>query len=228
MRLAASVGLALAAGISVCSLARAESSDDSLKVYAVNVIKQTPFEKPFTGYGIYLGRGVVITAAHVIGRWGFLKNPRVFIAGQELPVKILKEGSIDDVDLTLLSVDEAKLPVSLRLRQNRVCKRPPRPGQSVIAVTPEGTKRSHVISPLHIAPELRRRFNTLISEVAKQSGSGIFDADSRCLLGIMSRSITKYDYRMEAGRLIAEPTGHAGYFVPASVIEKFMPAELRF
>src|SRR6516225_7293453 len=34
--------------------------DDSLRIYAVNVVKTTPFEKPFTGYGIYLGKGAVI------------------------------------------------------------------------------------------------------------------------------------------------------------------------
>src|SRR5262245_2545408 len=72
----------------------AQSPDDSLRIYAVNVVKTTPFEEPFTGYGIYLGKGAVITAAHVIGRWGFLKNPHVLIAGQSLPAKIIKEGSV--------------------------------------------------------------------------------------------------------------------------------------
>lgn len=43
--------------------------DGALRIYAVNVVKTSPFEKPFTGYGIYLGKGAVITAAHVIGRW---------------------------------------------------------------------------------------------------------------------------------------------------------------
>jgi hypothetical protein len=170
----------------------------------------------------------VITAAHVVGRWGFLKNPRVLIAGQDLPARIVKEGSTDDVDLMLLSIDETTLPIGLRLRQNPVCKRPPRPGQSVIAVVPEETKRSRIISPQLIAPELRKRFDTLTNEVAEASGSGIFAADSRCLLGIMSRRIPKYRYRMAGGRFIAEPLGYAGYFVPASQIAKFIPAEVRF
>ena len=34
------------------------------------------FRKPFIGYGIYLGKGAVITGQLTcIGRWGFLKVP---------------------------------------------------------------------------------------------------------------------------------------------------------
>jgi hypothetical protein len=228
MRLAARLGFAILAAASFSTAVLAQSPDESLKIYAVNVVKTTPFDKPFVGYGIYLGKGAVITAAHVIGRWGFLKNPRVLIAGQDLPAKIIKEGSLDEVDLTLLSVSEETLPVGLRLRRNPLCRQPPKPGESVIAVVPNETTRSHIISPLLIAPGLRGRFNTLTSEVAEASGSGIFDAQRRCLLGIMSRRVQKYDYRKEEGKIIAEPAGFAGYFVPASQIAQFIPEEFRF
>jgi hypothetical protein len=124
-----------------------QSPDDSLRIYAVNVVKTTPFEKPFTGYGIYLGKGAVITAAHVIGRWGFLKDPHVPIAGHNLPVKIIKQGSVEQTDLTLLSVDEARLPISLRLRRNPLCKQPPKVGENVIVVVPEKTASTQVVSP---------------------------------------------------------------------------------
>jgi hypothetical protein len=228
MRLARRLGFAVIAAASFSTAAPAQSPDESLKIYAVSVVKTTPFDKPFTGNGIYLGNGAVITAAHVIGRWGFLKNPRVLIAGQDLPAKIVKEGSLDEIDLTLLSVSEETLPVGLRLRRNPLCKQPPRPGESVIVVVPDETKRSHIISPLMIAPGLRRRFNTLISEVAEGSGSGVFDAQRRCLAGIMSRRLQKYDYRKEAGNIVPAPAGFAGYFVPASQIAQFIPEEFRF
>ena len=48
---------------------QAQIPDDGVTIYAVNVVKTTPFQKPFTGYGIYLGKGAVLTAFHVIGRW---------------------------------------------------------------------------------------------------------------------------------------------------------------
>jgi hypothetical protein len=46
---------------------RAENTDDSLLVYAVN-IHQTPKQSWGPGYGIYLGKGLFITAAHIAGR----------------------------------------------------------------------------------------------------------------------------------------------------------------
>ncbi len=104
------------------------------------------FKEPFTGYGIYLGQGAVITAAHVLGRWPyFISNPRVLIAGQELPAKVIRTGSPGTTDLAILSVDETRLPVSLRLRRNPLCKEPPQAGENVIVVVPgrDGTLSNH-------------------------------------------------------------------------------------
>jgi len=55
------------------------------------------------------------------------------------------------------------------------------------------------------------------------SGSAVFDARTKCLLGIMSASLpahTSYGY--------LELNWRAGYFVPAFKIADFMPAALRF
>ena len=202
--------------------------DDSLRIYAVNVVKTTPFEKPFTGYGIYLGKGAVITAAHVIGRWGFLKDPHVLIAGQYLPAKIVKEGSVEQTDVTLLSVDEMRLPASLQLRRNPLCKLPPQVGENVVVIDPDRTAYTQIMSPLFIAPKLRWRFNTLIRDLVGASGSGVFDAEKRCLMGILSRRVPKYDYRQQHGSIIAESVSSAGYFVSASEIADFIPPEFRF
>jgi len=114
------------------TLACAQSSDDSLRIYAVSIVKYTPYR--FNGDGIYLGHGLVITAAHVVGHWPALTRPHVVVADQDLPAKIIKEGSFEAVDLALLSVDETLLPVSLRLRRNPLCKEPPRVGTEVIDV----------------------------------------------------------------------------------------------
>jgi hypothetical protein len=227
MRAAARTGFALLAAL-CATPAPAQVPDDALKVYAVHVVKTTPFEKPFTGDGVYLGKGAVLTAAHVIGRWGFLKNPRVLIASQDLPASIVKEGSLDDVDLTVLSVDPARLPIRLRLRRNPLCKTPPRIGQPVIVVNPQRAARSHIMSPMLIEPKLRARFKTLTSELVGGSGSGVYDAGSHCLRGIVSRKIQKLDYHFDVGKLVVENAGFAGYFVPAAAIAKFLPEEFRF
>src|SRR5262249_53981598 len=162
---------------------------------------------------IYLGKGMVITAAHVIGRWGFLKNPHVQIAGQTLPAKIIKEGSVEHTDLTLLNVDESQLPVSLRLRRNPLCTRPPKGGGGVIVIDPATTARTQIMSPMLIAPQLRTRFHTLISDLVGASGSGVFSDERRCLVGILSRKIPKLNYR-EKDTGVGESAGFSGYFVP--------------
>lgn len=204
-----------------------QTTDDSLRVYAVNVVKTPPFEKPFIGYGIYLGRGAVITAAHVVGHWPFFTHPHVRIAGQNLAAKVIKEGSFEQTDLALLSVPEDSLPVSLRLRRNPLCKTPPTVGMPVIDVVPEKTTRLQIISPLLIEPPMRARFNTLIN-TPQSSGSGIFDAERKCLLGIVSAEVATYRNKIQNGHVIGTITGSAGYFVPAARISSFIPPDFHF
>src|SRR6516162_1799401 len=71
------------------------------------------------------------TAAHVVGSAAQTK-PHVHIAGMELPVTAIREGNFERVDLTLLSVDEQKLPVYLRMRRMPLCDNKPWPGEPVI------------------------------------------------------------------------------------------------
>jgi hypothetical protein len=206
------------------SPAFAESSDNSLLMYAVN-IHQTPMQLWGPGYGIYLGNGLFITAAHVAGHT-WLTRPKVSIAGTEYQTKVVKAGEFETVDLTLLSVDQEQLPLSLALRRNPLCGRPPWPGEAVITVVPEGTARSRILSPQRL-PASTRKFNTVIADVAStgNSGSGVFDAERKCLLGIMSRKISEYRTSKDTGK--RELHDIAKYFVPASVISQFIPPELR-
>ena len=198
-----------------------QGADDSLLAYAVNV-HRTPMQTWGPGYGIYLGRGLFITAAHVVGR-AWMTRPKVAIAGQEYPTRVVKEGSFEGTDLTLLSVEESILPVRLRLRRNTLCKDAPWPGEAVVTVVPEGVVRSQIIAPDRL-PVAVRRFSTVIGDVARtgNSGSGVFDAQHRCLLGIMSRKISQS--RREAGK--NETVDIAKYFVPASEIAAFLPVDL--
>ena len=118
----------------------ARTTDDSLRLYAVNIIQDPP--QSWTGYGIYLGKGLVLTAAHVVGSATRTK-PNVRIAGMDLPAHAVKEGT--QVDLTLLSIDEQKLPIYLQMRRMPLCDNKPWPGEPVIVAIPEGTARSHII-----------------------------------------------------------------------------------
>jgi hypothetical protein len=201
----------------------AQNADDSLLAYAVNV-HRTPMQTWGPGYGIYLGKGLFITAAHVVGR-AWMTRPKVAIAGQEYPTRVVKEGSFEGTDLTLLSIEQSLLPMRLRLRKNTLCKEPPWPGEQVVTVVPEGVVRSHIIAPERLPPDVRK-FSTVIADVARtgNSGSGVFDAQHRCLLGIMSRKISQSRTRRDTGK--TETVDIAKYFVPASEIAAFLPADL--
>ena len=75
--------------------------DSDLRIYAVH-INRTPAQ-PWPGFGMYLGNGLVITAAHVPGDFADTK-PHVLIGGEDLPAALVRQGALDNVDLTLLSV----------------------------------------------------------------------------------------------------------------------------
>ena len=169
--------------------ARAQSDPAGLTALAVH-INRTP-KQSWPGYGIYLGNGLILTAAHVAGEFAQTK-PHVLIAGLDLPAALVKEGTLDTIDLTLLSIDGTKLPVSLQMRRTPLCKHPPFAGERVVVAIPEGTATSKILPREAIPADLRGRFDTVIADVAStgNSGSGVFDAGDLCLLGIMSRKIS--------------------------------------
>jgi hypothetical protein len=174
-----------------------------------------------TGSGVYLNSGLIITAAHltaVDAKMG------VRIAGMvlpELPAKILKQGSAEDVDLSLLLIDEEKLLTSIRLPRIHLCEAPPWPGDLVIVVDARHATESRIVPPQVLPFTLRTKFSTLIRDVATtgNSGSGVFDPNRKCLLGIISKKVTFHT--TEGDKDIAK------YFVPAVAIRDFMPVEFR-
>ncbi len=208
------------------SLAQAQSDQTDLKAFAVH-INRTP-QQPWPGYGVYLGNGLILTAAHVAGNV-VQTQPHVVIAGQDLPAALVKQGSLESVDLTLLSVDGAKLPVGLQMRRTPLCERPPYAGERVVVAIPEGTAPSRVLPRQAIPADLRGRFDTDIADVATtgNSGSGVFDAADLCLLGIVSRKISITQLPLKLGAP-AHTTDIAKYFVPAAEIKAFIPQSVSF
>jgi hypothetical protein len=191
-------------------------------------INRTP-QQAWPGYGIYLGNGLVLTASHVPGPFASTK-PHVVIAGQDLPAGLVKEGSLDSVDLTLLSIDATKLPVRLQMRRLPLCERAHYAGEAVVVATPEGTARSRVLPRQAIPADLRARFDTAIADVATtgNSGSGVFDAANLCLLGIMSRKISIAERGVRLGAPFTATRDIAKYFVPSPVIKAFIPPDVTY
>ena len=207
-----------------CAQVASDSAD--LQSFAVH-INRTP-KQAWPGYGVYLGNGLILTAEHVPGDFAQMK-PHVVIAGEDLPAKLVRQGSFEDVDLTLLSVDATKLPIRMQMRRMPLCDKAPYDGEPVIVATPEGTARSHVLPSRAVPPDLRGRFDTVIADVATtgNSGSGVFDALNQCLLGIISRKISIIQREARAGAPV-RTRDIAKYFVPVGQIRAFIPANVSF
>jgi len=198
--------------------------DAPLLDYAVH-INRTP-QQPWPGYGVYLGSGYVLTAAHVTSPFVAAK-PVVVIDGKQFPARLVREGSFKGVDLTLMAIDQAQLPLRLRMRRMPLCITPPTPGEYVVVAIPEGTARSRVLPPSALPANVRNRFGTAIGDVATtgNSGSGVFDAYQQCLLGIISRKIS---VRMSRPGVPVRQFDIAKYFVPAADIKAFLPPGVTF
>src|SRR5271170_2860937 len=79
------------------------------------------------------GRGLVITAAYVVGRVGSA-NPSVAIAGHKFTAEPVKQGDFDEVDLTLLRIDPSGLPAPIGSGVLPLCEAPPVAGEAVVTV----------------------------------------------------------------------------------------------
>jgi hypothetical protein len=195
---------------------RAAGPDDSMSIYGVGVNG---------GAGIYLGNGLALSVAHVVGG-GIVDKPTVIVAGQRILATVVKESPFEQLDLALLEFDESRLPVSLRLRRIPLCQGKPVPGEDVLSLSVRGPVHSRVL-PVQALPADTRRFSTVIRDVETtgNSGSAVFDAQRKCLLGIMSRKISQVRTRKDTGQKTTVDI--AKYFVPAATIADFMPARLR-
>jgi hypothetical protein len=201
--------------------ARAEPTDNWVQEYVVQF--PGPEGNP-GGAGVYLGKGLVISAAHVVGT---TERPVIVrIDGVNVAARLIKGGKFPDLDLSLISMDERTLPSSLTERRMPLCQEQPPVGAPVILAAPQGITRSSIAPPRPSPPidqTKRSPFQgrdtvlppllTLISDVetSGKSGSGVFDAENKCLLGILSALISNNERK---------PIGT--YFVPASVIQPFV------
>jgi len=79
-----------AATLAAVGGAHAQSTDDSLRIYAVD-IWQDPPQSWGPGRGVYLGKGLILTAAHAVGSVARSK-PSVRIAGMDPPAKAIRRA----------------------------------------------------------------------------------------------------------------------------------------
>ncbi|HXP97696.1 MAG TPA: trypsin-like peptidase domain-containing protein [Telmatospirillum sp.] len=189
--------------------------------YAVRIGHGGPGDSGQSGNaGLYLGRGLVLTAAHVAGSSPLL----VVAAGQPLVAKILKAGTFETVDVTLLSIDPAVLSSSMRaLPPLALCEQAAVPGQAVVVVDQRGRPASSVIvSQFALPASVPSNFATVVEDgpTIGNSGSGVFDEVSGCLMGIISRKIEWTNHYEQIRRSLK-------YFIPAADIRSFLGQDLQ-
>lgn len=206
----------------VASLPAAAVAEPAANLQAVAVTIQRMPAASWAGYGIYLGDGLLLTAAHVAGQ-GVLNHPRALVAGQPVDVEIVKEGSYPDHDLAVLRI-APPVPIALEGRRTTICADAPHPGEDVVVVTPEKVTTSAVIAPDILPPNLRAAYAASIKDVytTGNSGSGVFDSASLCLLGIMSSKIEQHVRLLVNGAPTERTIGLAKHFVPSPDILAFL------
>ena len=202
----------LIAMVCASSPSRAGDTHEGAWIAPARIIK----DGGWSGSGIYFRRGLVITAAHLTDAHA---NMGVHIAAQKIPVTVLRQGAFEDVDLSLLAIAKENMPVNIALPEVKLCRSPPWPGDPVIVVDTERATRSHIASPQILPFSLRNKFASLIADVSTtgNSGSGVFDPNRKCLLGIMSRKFLADEGKKDIAK----------YFVPANEIREFLPPEVR-
>ena len=195
--------------------------------YAITVVRLP--RHSWSGFGVYLGDGKILTAQHVVGNF-LLSKPYVEIGGRTLATTLIREGSFADVDLAELGVEVDALPAEVRsLPPLPICPADAVVGTRVDVVTPAQIAQSHIISantlpPRLFSPAVIAQFPTLIGDVYStgNSGSGVFNTGAACFLGIISRKIELTETDIVDGTPVKHVVPLAKYFVGPLVIQRFL------
>jgi hypothetical protein len=199
-----------------CALPAAAEPDGAPLIAALGVQIQKPAGDNVHfahGSGVFLGNGLVLTAAHVVTFNAQDPNVAVFLDGWKTNAKVFATGQ-NGLDLALLKIDPSEISAQRRiLSPVQLCTTPPDANQQVI-VAAEGQVSFSAITPL-TSGKGSNDLATLYEQGA--SGGGVFDPGKGCLIGIIilarSGQIAGQDIRMTE-------------FVPAAKIAPFLAANL--
>ena len=143
------------------------------------------------GSGVWLGNGEVLTALHLFVNLKEADEIKVIFSDQDIPARVAFHGDLEDFDLALLQLDADKIPAKLAtLARPAVCQdREPVGAKLYVSsydavfstyASPEGAVMSK-------GKEWSRSTTALLSHGV--SGSPVFDKQSSCLAGIVSRQV---------------------------------------
>ena len=204
----------LALLLGLLALPAAAEPPDAALVGALGVELQKPAGDGVTfshGSGVYLGDGLVLTAAHVVSINPSERKVSVSLDGwlTDATIEAIGEPSLD---LALLKIAPAELSHQRSaLKPVDVCTVGTAPNQPVlVAATGKVTIANTIGTPIH-SSTFNSDWSTLLSARFEQgnSGGGVFDAAKGCLAGIIIIGAT-------------DPGAKVTEFVPAAKISMFL------
>lgn len=141
------------------------------------------------GSGVFLGHGLVLTAAHVVAVDP--GNPRVTVLldGRRLDGQVVRTGQSEKLDLALIRLRDADLsPERREQAMVPVCPANPEPSQPVTVVAMGQAVTSFTIPKGLTSDGHEESWTNLLTTGFKQgnSGGGVFSIRQKCLWGIVN------------------------------------------
>jgi hypothetical protein len=168
------------------------------------------------GSGVYLGGGLILTAAHVVTLNPADQTATVIMDGWQTAAKIAAIAP-NGLDLALLKIDPAALSGQRRsLTPVHLCTAPSVANQPVIVAAQGMVSPSKTVAAPIRSPALTGDWTDILATGYPHgsSGGGVFDAEKGCVIGIIIIEATA------PGIALTE-------FLPAAKIAPFLAASLR-
>jgi S1-C subfamily serine protease len=167
------------------------------------------------GQGIYIGGGLVLTAAHVVNYDPAHPGVTIRLDGALVRGEVIFDSLQKDTDLALIKLEASAL--SAKRRQQAyvaVCARNAAPERKVLVVQELDVKQSVTLdAPLRTIG--KDGTNILMMPVRPgNSGTGVFDQESGCLLGVVLQEA--------GGALDGRRLDDVAIFSPSSSIAPFL------
>ena len=145
------------------------------------------------GSGIFLGEGLVLTAAHVVKADPSNPNVTVILDGIALKGVVVKTGQLENLDLALVKLDPQTLTVRRRTQTLiAICKTNPGPNQAVVVASVGAITHAKTISTPITSDGQSGSWTNLLSTGYHpgNSGGGVFNPQIGCLWGIINVELT--------------------------------------
>ena len=139
------------------------------------------------GSGVFLGNGLVLTAAHVLKVDPANPAASVILDGWKTEAKLIATGQAG-LDLALLKLDPAEISRPRRdLKPIEICSLGTAPNQPVVVAAQGSVSLSKTIGAPIKAPALTGDWSNILATGYGHgaSGGGVFDALKGCLAGII-------------------------------------------